>query len=159
MASRCLTSGLYTDLLSRINQQFIYILLVVPFSELIWLDKSLHSVSEFRVCVHVELSWHLTSMMANKLDMYGLISYRKVQLLVYWLCWSYPFHHEKFFEHYCPCKGILTFLLRRSKLVLNLSLLFSKVCCSNFLYQAGLPSINVWLITCYANLISTYHPY
>ena len=46
-----------------------------------------------------------------------------------------------------------------SKLVLNLSPLFSKVCCFNFLYQAGLPSINVWLITCYTNLTSTYHPY
>ena len=33
-----------------------------------------------------------------------------------------------------------------SKLVLNLSLLFSKVCCFKFLYQACLPSINVWLI-------------
>ena len=39
-------------------------------------------------------------MMANKLDMYGLVSYRKVQLLVYWLCWLYPCHHENFFEHY-----------------------------------------------------------
>ena len=44
-----------------------------------------------------------------------------------------------------------------SKRVLNLSLLFSKVCCVNFfLYKAGLPSINIWLITCYANLTSTY---
>ena len=43
-----------------------------------------------------------------------------------------------------------------SKLVLSLSLLFSKVCCFNFLYKPGLPSINVWLITCYANLTSTY---
>ena len=43
-----------------------------------------------------------------------------------------------------------------SKLVLSLSLLFSKVCCFNFLYKAGLPSTNVWLINCYANLTSTY---
>ena len=43
-----------------------------------------------------------------------------------------------------------------SKLVLYLSLLFSKVCCFNFLYKAGLPSINVWLITWYPNLTSTY---
>ena len=44
-----------------------------------------------------------------------------------------------------------------SKLVLNLSLLFSKVCCVNFvLYKAGLSSINGWLITGYANLTSTY---
>ena len=48
--------------------------------------------------------------------------------------------------------------INRSKLVLNLSLLFSKVWCFNFLYHAGLPSINVWLITCYGNLTSTYHP-
>ena len=52
--------------------------------------------------------------------------------------------------------GSLKTPVNGSKLVLNLSLLFSKVCCSNFLYQAGLPSINVWLITCYANLTSTY---
>ena len=45
-----------------------------------------------------------------------------------------------------------------SKLVLNLLMWFSKVCCFNFLYQGGLPSINVWLITSYANLTSTYHP-
>ena len=64
------------------------------------------------------------------------------------------------------CQLSLLFPLRYLKtainwcnLVLNLSLLFSKVCCYNFLYQAGLPSINVWLITCYANLTSTYHPY
>ena len=55
--------------------------------------------------------------------------------------------------------GSLKTPVNGSKLVLNLSLLFSKVCCSNFWYQAGLPSINVWLITCYANLTSTYHPY
>ena len=42
-----------------------------------------------------------------------------------------------------------------SKLVLRLLLLFPKVCCFNFLYQAGLPSINVWLVTCYDNLTST----
>ena len=45
--------------------------------------------------------------------------------------------------------------IKGSKSALNLSLLFSKVCCFNFLYKAGLPSINVWLITCYANLTST----
>ena len=54
--------------------------------------------------------------------------------------------------------GSLKTPVNGSKLVLNLSLLFSKVCCFNFLYQAGLPIINVWLITCYANLTSTYHP-
>ena len=54
-----------------------------------------HGVRIWECNIHVELSWHLTFMMANKLDMYG-----KVQLLVYWLCWSYPSHHEKFFEHY-----------------------------------------------------------
>ena len=49
--------------------------------------------------------------------------------------------------------------INASKLVLNLLLLFSKFCCFNFLYQSGLPSIYVWLITWYANLTSTYHPY
>ena len=34
--------------------------------------------------------------MANKLDMYGLVGYRKVQLFVYWLRWSYPCHHSIF---------------------------------------------------------------
>ena len=42
-----------------------------------------------------------------------------------------------------------------SKLVLKLSLLFSKVCCFNLLSQAGLARINVWLITCYDNHTST----
>ena len=55
--------------------------------------------------------------------------------------------------------GSLKTPVNESKWVLSLSLLFLKVCCYNFLYQAGLPSINVWLITCYANLISTYHTY
>ena len=55
--------------------------------------------------------------------------------------------------------GSLKTSVNGSKLVLNLSLLFSKVCCFNFLYQSGLPSISVWLITCYANLTSTYNPY
>ena len=35
-------------------------------------------------------------MIANKLDMYGIVSYRKEQLSVYWLCWSYPCHHGNF---------------------------------------------------------------
>ena len=39
-------------------------------------------------------------MIANKLDMYGIVSYRKEQLLVYWLCWSYPCYHGNFYEHY-----------------------------------------------------------
>ena len=55
--------------------------------------------------------------------------------------------------------GRLKTCINGSKLVLSLLLLFSIVCCFNFLYQAGLPSINVWLITCYANLTSTYNPY
>ena len=52
--------------------------------------------------------------------------------------------------------GNLKTPINGSKLVLNLSLLFSKVCCFNFFYQAGLPSINFWLITCYANLTSPF---
>ena len=55
--------------------------------------------------------------------------------------------------------GSLKTPVNGSKLVLNLLLLLSKVCCFNILYQAGLPTINVWLITCYANLTSTFHPY
>ena len=39
-------------------------------------------------------------MIANKLEMYGMVSYIKGQLLVYWLCWSYPCHHGNFYEHY-----------------------------------------------------------
>ena len=42
--------------------------------------------------------------------------------------------------------GSLNTPVNGSKLVLNLSLLFSKVSCFYFLYQAALPSINVWLI-------------
>ena len=37
-------------------------------------------------------------MIAKKLDMYGIVSYRKGQLLVNWLCWSYPCHHGNFHE-------------------------------------------------------------
>ena len=46
--------------------------------------------------------------MANKIDMYGLFRYRKAQLLVYWLCWSYPCHHEKLIEYYIsgPMRGL-----------------------------------------------------
>ena len=49
--------------------------------------------------------------------------------------------------------------LKVSKLVLNLVLLLSKVYCFDFLYQAGLAIIYIWLITYYANLTSTYNPY
>ena len=52
--------------------------------------------------------------------------------------------------------GNLKMPINESKFVLNLSLLFSNACCFKFLYQAGLPSINVCLITCYNNLTSTY---
>ena len=56
--------------------------------------------------MHVVLMLHPTSMIAYKLDMYGIVSYSMGQLLVYGLCWSYPCHHGNFYEHYC--KDILT---------------------------------------------------
>ena len=46
-------------------------------------------------------------MIVNKLDMYRLIGYEKEQLLVYWLCWLYPCHHEKFLA-FCKSGQILT---------------------------------------------------
>ena len=39
-------------------------------------------------------------MMVNKIFMYGLVSYRKEQLLFYCLCWSYPCDDEICFVHY-----------------------------------------------------------
>ena len=52
--------------------------------------------------------------------------------------------------------GKLETSINGSKLVLNLSLFFQKSVVLTFFYKAGLSSINVWLITGYANLTSTY---
>ena len=52
--------------------------------------------------------------------------------------------------------GSLKTPLNKSKLVQNLSLLFSPVICCDFIYQTGLEMIDIWLMTCYVNLTPTY---